>query len=226
MESMNPRSLTPLWRMPRSSRRSTAWANVAWDTFMARWWTHPGSVGVRAVSGTRSSLVKIVMSRPSPGSKYRWLSEALSRLGCSKTNGMPRTPSQKSIDVLRSAPTIVMWWTPWLCSLRSAGTAPPLRGGTYVSSTGGRPPSPRARRPHGRSPAPRRWPRRADRPHGDTRGPRGRSALRSRCASTTRLADGHARAGHGDPPRHLVLVATLRHADEGDAGDERLRHRP
>src|SRR5215468_6507044 len=31
---------------------------------------------------------------------------------------MPSTPSQKSIDVCRSAPTIVMWWTPWLCSLR------------------------------------------------------------------------------------------------------------
>src|SRR4051794_28332924 len=31
---------------------------------------------------------------------------------------MPSTPSQKSIDVRRSAPTIVMWWTPWLCSLR------------------------------------------------------------------------------------------------------------
>src|SRR5215217_4836413 len=32
---------------------------------------------------------------------------------------MPRTPSQKSIDVCRSAPTSVMWWTPWVCSLRS-----------------------------------------------------------------------------------------------------------
>ena len=31
---------------------------------------------------------------------------------------MPSTPSQKSIDVCRSAPTIVMWWTPWLWSLR------------------------------------------------------------------------------------------------------------
>src|SRR6476646_4805981 len=31
---------------------------------------------------------------------------------------MPRTPSQKSIDVCRSAPTIVMWWTPWLWSFR------------------------------------------------------------------------------------------------------------
>src|SRR5918992_5120211 len=33
---------------------------------------------------------------------------------------MPSTPSQKSIDVCRSAPTIVMWWTPWLWSLRIA----------------------------------------------------------------------------------------------------------
>src|SRR5215216_3068090 len=31
---------------------------------------------------------------------------------------MPSTPSQKSIDVWRSAPTIVMWWTPWLWSFR------------------------------------------------------------------------------------------------------------
>src|SRR4051812_24221733 len=31
---------------------------------------------------------------------------------------MPSTPSQKSIDVCRSAPTMVMWWTPWLWSLR------------------------------------------------------------------------------------------------------------
>src|SRR3954447_11746189 len=31
---------------------------------------------------------------------------------------MPSTPSQKSIDVRRSAPTIVMWWTPSLWSLR------------------------------------------------------------------------------------------------------------
>src|SRR3954451_8054615 len=26
---------------------------------------------------------------------------------------MPRTPSQKSIDVRRSAPVSVMWWMPW-----------------------------------------------------------------------------------------------------------------
>src|SRR3954449_1488619 len=118
---MKPRSLTPLWRMPRSSRRSTAWANIACESAKARWCTQPGSVGVRAGSGTRSSLVKTVISRPSPGSKYRWLSPGLSRFGCSKTNGMPSTPSQKSIDVCRSAPTIVMWWTPWLWSLRIGG---------------------------------------------------------------------------------------------------------
>src|SRR4051812_36643502 len=82
------------------------------------WCTAPWSVEVRAGSGVRSSLVKIVISRPSPGSKYRWLSDARSRLGCSNTNGMPSTPSQKSIDVCRSAPTIVMWWTPWLWSFR------------------------------------------------------------------------------------------------------------
>src|SRR5690349_16756832 len=32
--------------------------------------------------------------------------------------GIPSTPSQKSIDVRRSAPTRVMWWTPWLWILR------------------------------------------------------------------------------------------------------------
>src|SRR3954471_3089433 len=115
---MKPRSLTPLWRISRSSRRSTACANVACDRANARWCTAPGSVDVRVGSGVRSSFVKIVISRPSPGSKYRWLSLGLSRLGCSNTNGIPSTPSQKSIDVRRSAPTIVMWWTPWLCSLR------------------------------------------------------------------------------------------------------------
>src|SRR3954449_4006607 len=115
---MKPRSFTPLWRMPRSSRRSTVCANVACEIAKVRWWTAPGSVGVRVGSGTRSSFVKTVMSRPSPGSKYRWLSFGLSRLGCSKTNGIPSTPSQKSIEVCRPAPTIVMWWTPWLCSFR------------------------------------------------------------------------------------------------------------
>src|SRR5215213_2924693 len=120
---MKPRSLTPLWWIPRSSRRSTAWWNVACDTEIATWWTQPGSVGVRSGSGTRSSLVKIVIRRPSPGSKYRWDSDALSRFGCSNTNGIPSRPSQKSIEVWRSAPTIVMWWTPWLCSLRIGPSA-------------------------------------------------------------------------------------------------------
>src|SRR4051812_47664209 len=32
---------------------------------------------------------------------------------------MPSTPSQKSIDVCRPAPTRVMWWTPWLWSFRT-----------------------------------------------------------------------------------------------------------
>src|SRR5438270_1707514 len=104
--------------MPRSSRRSTACANVACDRAKARWCTQPGSVGVRSGAPARSSLVKTVISRPSPGSKYRWLSPGLSRLGCSKTKGIPSTPSQKSMEVCRSAPTSVMWWTPWLWSLR------------------------------------------------------------------------------------------------------------
>src|SRR6266545_2191978 len=39
------------------------------------------------------------------------------------TKGMPSTPSQKSIDVCRSAPTIVMWWTPWLWSFRMCSLA-------------------------------------------------------------------------------------------------------
>src|SRR5918998_324842 len=117
---MKPRSLTPLCSIPRSSSRSTVWENIAWESANARWCTQPGSVGVRLGSGSRSSFVKIVMRRPSPGSKYRWLSAGRSRLGCSKTNGIPSTPSQKSIEVCRSAPTRVMWWTPWLWSLRIA----------------------------------------------------------------------------------------------------------
>ena len=91
------------------------------------WCTRPMSVDVRVGSGSRSSFVNTVISRPSPGSKYRWLSDALSRFGCSKTNGMPSTPSQKSIDVCRFAPTSVMWWTPWVWSLRIARDPSPLR---------------------------------------------------------------------------------------------------
>src|SRR3954469_1474618 len=120
---MKPRSLTPECSIPRSSRRSTVWANVACETENAMWCTAPGSVDVRVASGVRSSLVKIVIRRPSPGSKYRWLSDARSRLGCSNTNGMPSRPSQKSIEVCRSAPTSVMWWTPWLCSFRGSAIA-------------------------------------------------------------------------------------------------------
>ena len=66
---MKPRSLTPLCRIPRSSSRSTAWRNVACESENAMWCTQPGSVGVRVGSGVRSSFVKTVISRPSPGSK-------------------------------------------------------------------------------------------------------------------------------------------------------------
>src|SRR5690349_13702568 len=118
MESMNPRSLTPLCLMPRSSRRSTARRNTALERLNAMWWTWPASWERGAASGTRLSFVKIVISRPSPGSKYKWLSSARSRLGCSKTNGIPSTPSQKSIEVWRSAPVSVMWCTPWVWILR------------------------------------------------------------------------------------------------------------
>src|SRR4051812_45803414 len=58
-----------------------------------------------------------------------WFSSGRSRLGCSKTNGMPSRPSQKSIDVCRSAPTSVMWCTPWLWIFRmrrAYEAAPPL----------------------------------------------------------------------------------------------------
>src|SRR5690606_29177515 len=115
---MKPRSFGPVFLMPRSFRRSTACRKVTRETEKAMWCTQPGSVGVRRESGLRSSLVKTVTSRPSPGSKERWLSFGLSRLGCSKTKGIPSRPSQKSIEVCRSAPTSVMWWTPCDCSLR------------------------------------------------------------------------------------------------------------
>src|SRR3954468_8420130 len=131
---MKPRSLTPLCLMPRSSRRSAAWRNVALETLKAMWCTQPGSVGVRSGVPGRSSCVKIVISRPSPGSKYRWLSPGLSRLGCSKTKGMPSTPSQKSIEVCRSAPTSVMWWTPWLWSLRGMVPAKLRHRGRLLAS--------------------------------------------------------------------------------------------
>ncbi len=66
---MKPRSLAPLWSIPRSSSRSTAWLNVACDTANAMWCTAPTSVEVRVASTSRLSLVKIVIRRPSPGSK-------------------------------------------------------------------------------------------------------------------------------------------------------------
>ncbi len=66
---MKPRSFTPVFQIPRSSRRSTAWRKVAFETANAMWWTQPGSVGVRLGSPLRSSFVKIVIRRPSPGSK-------------------------------------------------------------------------------------------------------------------------------------------------------------
>src|ERR1043166_2220040 len=118
---MKPRSLTPLCSIPRSSRRSTVWAKVACESANARWCTEPGSLGGGSLRGSRPSSVKTVIRRPSPGSKERRLSASLSRFGCSKTNGIPSTPSQKSIDVCRSAPTSVMWCTPWLWIFRTTG---------------------------------------------------------------------------------------------------------
>ena len=84
---------------------------------------HAARVHRRAAgSPSRSSFVKTVIRRPSPGSKYRWLSSALSRFGCSNTNGIPSRPSQKSIDVWRPAPVSVMWWTPcdWILRMPRA----------------------------------------------------------------------------------------------------------
>ena len=51
---MNPRSFTPLWRIPRSSSRSTVCANVACESENAMWWTQPGSVDVRVAVGRRA----------------------------------------------------------------------------------------------------------------------------------------------------------------------------
>src|SRR6185436_10098439 len=115
---MKPRSLTPEWRTPRSSSRSTTCRKVACESEKARWCTVPGSRESRSGSADRSSFVKTVIRRPSPGSKYRWLSASLSRFGCSNTNGIPSRPSQKSIAVCRPAPTMVMWCTPWLWIFR------------------------------------------------------------------------------------------------------------
>ena len=66
---MKPRSFTSEWLIPRSSSRSTACQNVACESAKAMWCTVPMSVEVRVGSGSRSSFVKTVISRPSPGSK-------------------------------------------------------------------------------------------------------------------------------------------------------------
>jgi CheY-like chemotaxis protein len=42
---------------------------LAWLTFSARWCSEPVASGTGVASGLRSSLVKMVISRPSPGSK-------------------------------------------------------------------------------------------------------------------------------------------------------------
>jgi hypothetical protein len=43
-------------------------------------------------------------------------------VGLLEDEGLPSTPSQKSMDVCRLAPTSVMWWTPWLWSFRTGPT--------------------------------------------------------------------------------------------------------
>src|SRR6185503_15951960 len=111
MEFMNPRSRS-MNSIPRSRRRAGASANVARDTFSARCSMHPISRGAGRRASVRVSLVNTVSSRPSPGSKYRWFSSGFPRFGCSKMNGMPSVPSQKSIALCRVEPTTVMWWNP------------------------------------------------------------------------------------------------------------------
>src|SRR3954454_18907827 len=49
---MNPRSFTPLCRIPRSSSRAVACLNVACERANATWCTAPWSVEVRVGSGT------------------------------------------------------------------------------------------------------------------------------------------------------------------------------
>src|SRR6185437_14389755 len=49
---------------------------------------------------------------------------------------MPSTPSQKSIDVRRSAPTSVMWWTPWLWILRIVAAAKTTPTAMLASAAG------------------------------------------------------------------------------------------
>ena len=62
---------------------------------------------------------------------------------------MPSTPSQKSIDVCRSAPTIVMWWTPWLWSF-CIGASPSARRASTCTRCAAGSPTARARRGSGR----------------------------------------------------------------------------
>ena len=85
--------------MPRSSSRSTAWAKVACET-AEREVVHAARVGRRAVGVAGALLVGEDRDQPAVARvEVEVALRALSRLGCSKTNGMPSTPSQKSIDV-------------------------------------------------------------------------------------------------------------------------------
>src|SRR5215216_5777071 len=102
-----------------------------------------------------------------------WFSSGRSRFGCSKTNGMPSTPSQKSIEVCRSAPTSVMWWTPWLWSFRIGPldlvwTVDTLPLGRSLGAAGGAP-----RLPH-RLPVEREQDRGEDQQHRLVQRPRDR----------------------------------------------------
>ena len=57
------------------------------------------SVGVRAGSGVALLVREDRDQPPVAGIEVEMALDALSRFGCSNTNGMPSTPSQKSIDV-------------------------------------------------------------------------------------------------------------------------------
>src|SRR6266545_3615616 len=86
------------------------------------------SIGVRwAGSFSKNSGVVVCphtssCTKSCPAARTKIRPVRLLRLGL-RTKGMPSTPSQKSIDVCRSAPTIVMWWTPWLWSFRMCSLA-------------------------------------------------------------------------------------------------------
>jgi len=94
--------------MPRSRRRAGACRKIARDTLKAMCSTHPISLGACRLASSRDSLVNTVSRRPSPGSKYKWFSSGLPRLGCSMTNGMPSAPCQKSTALCFVDPTMVM----------------------------------------------------------------------------------------------------------------------